>query len=196
MSFGWRAILCLYMVALGPASAEDKWSDDFSASELNRGLWCPCQINMKRAPIEFLHDPDNPGNQFARITVDGNSLGGNVCRKAAPDDECGTPISAFSQPPEQPRAVEERDTPKLHGPSLIDDPKIVPVAAIDSNGDPYCDSAIIQKAIAAGEEGRCIQRQELRFQSQYAHAADDHSLTSCDSACRRLFRTRKTQSVG
>ena len=128
---------------------------------------------MNRAPIEFLHDPDDAGNQYARITVDINSLGGNVCRKGAPDDECGKPISAFSLSPDRPRAVEEPDTPKLLAPSFIDDPKIVPVAAIDTNGDPYCDSAIIQKAIAAGEEGRCIQRQELRFQSQYTHAADE-----------------------
>ena len=58
-------------------------------------------------------------------------------------------------------------------PNFIDHPRIVPVTAIDTNGDPYCDSAIIQKAIAAGEEGSCIQRQELRFQSQYTHAADE-----------------------
>ncbi len=173
MNFCWKTVLCLYIVVLGPASAGDKWSDDFSTSELNRGLWCPCQINMKRAPIEFLHDPDDAGNQYARITVDINSLGGNVCRKGAPDDECGKPISAFSLSPDRPRAVEEPDTPKLLAPSFIDDPKIVPLAAIDTNGDPYCDSAIIQKAIAAGEEGRCIQRQELRFQSQYTHAADE-----------------------
>ena len=173
MNFCWKMVLCLYIVVPGPASAGDKWSDDFSTSELNRSLWCPCQINMNRAPIEFLHDPDDAGNQYARITVDINSLGGNVCRKGAPDDECGKPISAFSLSPDRPRAVEEPDTPKLLGPSFINDPKIVPVAAIDTNGDPYCDSAIVLKAIAAGEEGSCIQRQELRFQSQYTHAADE-----------------------
>jgi hypothetical protein len=128
---------------------------------------------MNRAPIEFLHDPDDAGNQYARITVDINSLGGNVCRKGAPDDECGKPISAFSLSPDRPRAVEEPATPKLLGPSFVNEPKIVAVAAIDTNRDPYCDSAIVQKAIAAGEEGSCIQRQELRFQSRYTHAADE-----------------------
>ena len=63
--------------------------------------------------------------------------------------------------------------PKLLAPSLIEDPKVTLVAAIDTNGDPYCDSAIIQKAIAAGEEGGCIQRQELRLQSLYTHAAEE-----------------------
>ena len=120
MNFCWKTILCLYIVVPGPASAGDKWSDDFSTSELNRSLWCPCQINMNKAPIEFLHDPDDAGNQYARITVDINSLGGNVCRKAAPDDECGKPISAFSLSPDRPRAVEEPDTPKLLAPSFIE----------------------------------------------------------------------------
>ena len=153
----------------GPAAAADKWLDDFSAPELDRGLWCPCQINMSRAPIEFLHDPDDPSNQYARITVDINSLGGNLCRKAAPDDECGNPVSVFSPASAQLGATEKPDTSKL----LVDSPKMVPLAAIDTNGDPYCDSTIAQKALAAGEEGRCIQRQELRFQAQYVHAADE-----------------------
>ena len=173
MNFCWKTVLCLYIVVPGLAWAGDKWSDDFSTSELNRSLWCPCQINMNKAPIEFLHDPDDAGNQYARITVDINSLGGNVCRKAAPDYECGKPTSAFLLSPDRPPAVEEPVTAKFPGPSFIDDNKIVPFAAIDPNGDPYCDSAIIQKAIAAGEEGECIQRQELRLQSQYTHAADE-----------------------
>jgi hypothetical protein len=172
MKFCWKTILCFHIALLGPASAADKWSDDFSASQLDRGLWCPCQINMTRAPIAFLSDPDDPGNQYARITVDINSLGGNVCRKAAPDDECGSPASASSPSPDQPQAVEARDAPKLVVPRLIDQPKLVAVAATATNGDPYCDSAIVDKAIAAGEEGRCIQRQELRFQSRYIQPAD------------------------
>jgi hypothetical protein len=157
MNVCWKTIFCLYLVVPGPASAGEKWLDDFSTSELDRSLWCPCQINMNRAPIEFLSDPDDAGNQFVRITADINSLGGNVCRRAAPEDECGT----------------KPDAPKLPAPGFIDGPRMVPVAAIDTNGDPYCDSAIIQKAIAAGEEGRCIQRQELRFQSRYTHPADE-----------------------
>ena len=175
MNFCWKTVvcLCLYIIVPGPASAGDKWSDDFSTPELNRGLWCPCQINMSRAPIEFLHDADDPGNQYARITVDINSLGGNVCRKGAPNDECGKPISAFAPSTDPLPAVEKPDRPKLLGSSFVNDPKILPVAAIDTNADPYCDSAIVQKAIAAGEEGACIQRQELRFQSQYTHAADE-----------------------
>jgi hypothetical protein len=122
---------------------------------------------MDKAPIEFLHDPDDPGNQFARITVDINSLGGKKCRKGPPDPGI-RPISAFSPPP----AAGESHMPKLAGPSVID-ARMIPFAAIRTNGDPYCDSAIIQRALAAGEEGECIQRQELRFQPQYNHAADE-----------------------
>ena len=172
MNLCWKTILCLYIVVPGQASAGDKWSDDFSTPELNRGLWCPCQINMNKAPIEFLHDPDDAGNQYARITVDINSLGGNVCRKAAPEDECGKLVSAFALSPDRASAVEP-DMPQLPAPSFIGAPKTTPVASIDTNGDLYCDSAIALKAIAAGEEGSCIQRQELRFQSQYTHAADE-----------------------
>src|SRR5690348_2661302 len=94
---------------------------------------------------------------------------GNVCRKAAPDDECGNAVSASLPVSARPAAMEKPDTPK----PLADGPKIVPATAIDTNGDPYCDSVIVQKAMAAGEEGSCIQRQELRFQSQYTHAADE-----------------------
>lgn len=173
MNFFWKMILLLYIVVPGLAAAADNWSDDFSAPELDRGLWCPCQINMDKAPIAFLHDPDDPGNQYARITVDINSLGGNVCRKAVPDDECGNPVSELSPAPDLPRAMAEPGTPKVLAPGLIDRREIVPAAAIDTNGDPYCDSAIVQRAMAAGEEGRCIQRQELRFQSQYTHPADE-----------------------
>jgi hypothetical protein len=153
-----RTAICLFIVVPSLASAGEEWSDDFSKSELDQGLWCPCQINMSSAPIEFLSDPDHPGNKFARITVDINSLGGNVCRRG----ECARPISALA-----------RIAPKPHGPSVVDGPRIVPIAAGGTKGDPYCDGAIVQKAIAAGEEGSCIQRQELRFQSRYSHAADE-----------------------
>ena len=193
MNLFWKTVLCLYIVVPGPAIVVPGWllscpgwllscpgrlrpvisRSTISTPELDRGLWCSCQIDMNRAPVEFLRDPDDAGNQYARITVDINSLGGNVCRKAAPDDECGKPVSAFSLSSDRPRALQEPDTLKLLAPGFIDEAKIVPVAAIDMNADPYCDSAIIRKAIAAGEEGRCIQRQELRFQSQYIHAADE-----------------------
>ena len=180
VNFCWKTVVCLCIVVPGPAivvpgpaSAGDKWLDDFSTPELDRGLWCPCQINMNKAPVAFLRDPDDAGNRFVRITVDINSLGGNVCRKAAPDDECGKPVAAVSPSSDRPRASQQPDALKLPAPGVIDAQKIVPVAAIDTNGDPYCDSAIILKAIAAGEEGSCIQRQELRFQSRYIHPADE-----------------------
>ena len=38
MNFCWKTILCIYIIVLGPTSAEDKWSDDFSTSELGPGL--------------------------------------------------------------------------------------------------------------------------------------------------------------
>ena len=46
MNLCWKTILWLYIVVPGPAFGRCKWLDDFSTSELNRGVWCPCQINM------------------------------------------------------------------------------------------------------------------------------------------------------
>lgn len=170
MKSGWKTVLCLSALALGPASAADKWADEFSAPQLDRDMWCPCQINMTRAPVEFLRDAD--GSEFARITADINSLGGNVCRKAAPDDECGTqPVSAAIA--DKLRALAAPGAPKRLERKPVDDTRPVPASVTDLSADPYCDSAMVRRAMAAGEEGNCIQRQELRFQSRYAHPADE-----------------------
>ena len=174
MNLCWKTIFCLCIVVAGPASAGDKWLDDFFDVRTKSRPVVPLPDKYEQGSDRVSAGPDDAGNQYARITVDSNSLGGNVCRKAAPDDECGKPIPAFSLSSERARArAAEPDRPKLLAPSFIEDPKITPVAAIDTNGDPYCDSAIMQKALAAGEEGGCIQRQELRLQSLYTHAADE-----------------------
>ncbi|MGH9578243.1 MAG: hypothetical protein ACRD3R_12465, partial [Terriglobales bacterium] len=69
------------------------FDDPFSS--LDWGIWCPCQINMAKAPIAYIPDPDSAGNTFARIVAVEASLGGNVCK---PQVECAPPTgsSAFA----------------------------------------------------------------------------------------------------
>ncbi|UVK35809.1 polysaccharide lyase (plasmid) [Mesorhizobium sp. AR10] len=171
ISFGvlfWFAFLSVL-----PALAGEKWSDDFGSAELDTTLWCPCQINLSEAPIEFLDDPDQSGDRIARIAVDLNSLGGNVCRTDDPDYECGKPITMFSLIPGQSAFTEEPDTPEFLGPSFLGEQKLVPFMALtESHGSPYCTDDIWQQALAAGEENECYQRQEIKFQSPYARPSD------------------------
>src|SRR4029450_9171911 len=63
-----------------PALAQSSLEDEFDDHELKWRYWCPCQINVTEAPLEFLPDPDQSGDGILRITVNDASLGGNVCR--------------------------------------------------------------------------------------------------------------------
>jgi hypothetical protein len=184
----------------GAVSAQVLVDEDFNSPDLNWTYWCPCQINMERAPITFPQDPDKPGNRFARINVDEASLGGKVCRKGPPAFGCrppGTvpPLVAFNS---QDQVADEPDRPEPLGPSLIPRSRVSTLLAdIDraniwtrrlrgimallpssSAKDPHCSEEIERRAAAAGEEGLCMQRQELRLQDQYSHAADQPYLYS------------------
>lgn len=61
---------------LGTASAADL-VDDFKGAYLDQSQWCPCQINLAKAPVTFSADDNETGDQIAHITVDESSLGGN-----------------------------------------------------------------------------------------------------------------------
>ena len=171
MLFRRMAIIGTVILAAAPARPADRWSDEFPVASLNESIWCACQINMSKAPIELLEDPDQPGNSFARITADINSLGGNECEDKAPQYECGKPICASALARGQTMQAEP-DMPEDLGPSFLDRKKVAPLAPSDATGDPYCDSAIAQRARAAHQEGACIQRQELRLQPIYVRRAD------------------------
>jgi hypothetical protein len=136
-----------------PVAAQTSLEDEFDSRELNWRYWCPCQIDMKEAPIEFLPDPDQGGDGIARITANEASLGGNVCRYEVSHDEC--------RPPTAPPA----DLPEPLGPSLVKPLKK------KLRNNPYCTEDVMRRALDAGEESRCIQRQELRFQKSLQHEA-------------------------
>ena len=165
-------VLLAMVAAAGPAAAQTQIREEFDAQELNLASWCPCQINMDKAPILFDDDPDEPGDGTARITVDMNSLGGNECRRDAPFHECGRPLIVLALAPGEPPPAK----PEPLGPSLVEGAAAPPTIMRSAN--KYCTEEILQLVKAAGEENKCIQRQELRLHKSYAHAADQPYLYS------------------
>jgi hypothetical protein len=157
--------------------------DPFSA--LNWSIWCPCQINLAKAPVVFAADPDSTGNYFARLVANDASLGGNKCRYEAPKLECRPPVgsSEFILYGFDRRASSEfelsPDRPEPLGPSLLPQLKAAQQGLLDSlrldafPSNPYCTPDVLRRARDAGEEGLCMQRQELRVQDTHVHAAGD-----------------------
>lgn len=160
----WLAPLLFIAVILGavPASAQAELREEFKAGQLDLNSWCACQINLDEAPIRFTGDPGEPGDGIVNITADINSLGGNKCRKDA--NECG-------------RQLTKPDLVEPLGPSLIEGALPAAPPAVMSAVN-YCTEEIEELAEAAGEEGDCIQRQELRLQKQYQHPAGHPHLYS------------------
>jgi hypothetical protein len=150
-----------------PAFAQPVVEDEFEG--LDTAVWCYCQIDMQSAPVAFLPDPERPGNRFTRITVDAASLGGNRCQKEAPALECGGGLPMPAQPLLAAEVWIEPDLPGPLGPSLVHPPGAA--LAQMPYGDSYCTPEKWLLAHLAGEEGGCIQRQELRFQT-FRHDAD------------------------
>jgi hypothetical protein len=74
-----------------PAEAQSPVDDEFDEHDLNWRYWCPCQIDMKNAPVELAPNPDGSNDGIARITVNEGSLGGNVCRYKS---ECRSPANS------------------------------------------------------------------------------------------------------
>src|SRR5687767_5554192 len=105
-----KLALSLLITALLPwhsvVRAAPPFEDEFNS--LNWKIWCPCQINMSKAPIVFTSDPDSSGNFFATIEANEASLGGNECRAG----EC--------RPPEGSNEFTlygfDKEAPDLHAP--------------------------------------------------------------------------------
>jgi hypothetical protein len=160
-----------------PAAAQASLEDEFDSGELNWLHWCPCQIDMKDAPLEFLPDSSERGDGIVRITVNEASLGGNVCRYTS--HECRPPAASLlvdydksgkttlaNRRSGQPKAVSAPTLLKPLGTTLL-----WPLGKKLSK-NAYCTEEVMRHALAAGEENLCIQRQELRFQKPYQHASD------------------------
>ena len=148
-----------------PAAAQTSLRDEFDNRELNWRYWCPCQIDMKEAPIEFLPDPGQGGDGIVRITVNEASLGGNVCRYRSAN-ECSPPAAS-------PVVVSyDKGGETARGPGLPEPPGLPRPLMNEPLKNPYCTEKVMRRALAAGEENLCIQRQELRFQKALQHEAD------------------------
>jgi len=142
-------------------SVASAFEDDFNNS-LDWSIWCPCQINMDQAPVEFRTES---GISFARIIADEASLGGKKCYP-----ECRVPEATFDEKagPES----ERPDRPEPLGPSLIPllKGKTRSVLLKEDSETRYCTPEVLKRA-AAREEGKCMQRQELRVQKTHVHLA-------------------------
>ncbi len=151
----------------GDTLAQSGVNDDFGAGELDWVVWCPCQVDMKDAPVRFLPDPDQAGDGIIAIVADEASLGGNECRRG----ECVPPRSsrafdlyATRMPPFDTRLADVYTEPEPLGPSFI----IEPQAKAFKN--PHCTPEVQKRHNAASEEnGPCFQRQELRLQDNERH---------------------------
>jgi len=163
----WLALVSVTLLIGGlsdrPAAAQTFLEDEFNGPDLNWRFWCPCQIDMKDAPIGFAPDPNENNDEIARITVNDASLGGNVCHY---NSECRP--SAASLFVDHGRSKPWR-SPSLPEPSS---PSLVRLLEKKLLKNPYCTEEVMRRALLAGEENLCIQRQELRFQKPYQHEAD------------------------
>ena len=144
-----------------PASAQSSLEDEFDNHDLNWRYWCPCQINVTQAPLEFVPDPDQTDDGIMRITVNEASLGGNLCRYKS-RDECHPSVSTLSA------ALGEGGHSLPNSPA----PSVSWSIGKMTSKYPYCTEEVMHRALAAGQENLCIQRQELRFQKPYQHEAD------------------------
>ncbi len=120
---------------------------------------------MKEAPIEFLPDPGQGGDGIVRITVNEASLGGNVCRYKSPN-ECRPPAASPAF------VYYDKGGETARGPGLPEPPGLPRPLEKKPLKNPYCTEEVMRRALAAGEENLCIQRQELRFQKPHQHEAD------------------------
>lgn len=166
-----NAAAIVIFLGLWPVSAlaDSALDDDFAKGALDFTAWCPCQINLRKSPYSFAADPQDAHDRMLSIPVDDNSLGGNKCRKRAPDFECRPPASIAAIILE--REAENNSRKEPLGPSFFDQHGLRITAFRMAN--PYCTEEVIRRAKLAGEEGECFERQELRVHDDRAPPASE-----------------------
>jgi hypothetical protein len=178
-------LIALLIIAWSPhVLAQSPVTDEFQIGVLDWTIWCPCQINTKKAPIRFSPDPDPKNDKIISIIADDNSLGGNKCRAKKPQYECSPPrdttafmlySSKLNEEFPDPEITLTTDEPEPLGPSFIHRPapllmdQTLEKLTIGAAKNPYCTPDVIRRAKAAGEDNECIQRQELRTQEAHLH---------------------------
>ena len=191
-----RIVLLLIAFTLLSSVAFAK-EDKFDNQSLDKRLWCPCQIDMKHAPVSFPNVEDAGDDRVLHIPVDGLMVGGNVCRYD--EDECSINDSV------PPGSMEVESVAPL-GPSLRDfiqapsgaESEHILVGKVMAN--PHCTLEIQQQADNAEEEGKevngvwvgdCIQRQELRLHTKYRHEMSDPHLYKMRFLLPHIIQDRK-----
>lgn len=155
--------LALLVLGCAPVFAQSSLDEDFKDGTLDLTTWCPCQINLRDSPYYFTVDPNDPNDRMLSIPVNDHSLGGNQCRRKAPDYECRPPgtaaqmnVSAGSRKSNGGKDIEEL------GPSFF--AARPGISSVAGRRDPYCTDEVMKRALAAKEEDGCFERQELRLQ--------------------------------
>jgi hypothetical protein len=182
-----RWIIITGVMLYNGAAQSQEVAEDFRAGALDWSVWCPCQINIEKAPLEFYSDPDELDDFILAIVADDSSLGGNICRQQAPQRECRAPelvlgYTQFTLMDEEGRSGFEEALPEFEeplGPSFFQRQRPTLFSAPDAEVEdipaknPYCTEEVERRAKQAGEENICIQRQELRLQKIYSHEMTD-----------------------
>lgn len=166
--------LSLVFLALGcaVALAQSSLDEDFKDGTLDLTTWCPCQINLRGSPYYFTLDPNDPNDRLLSIPVDSHSLGGNQCRRKAPDYECKPAgmVAKMNVDTENRKSNGSKDIEEL-GPSFF--AARPGVSSVAGGRDPYCTDEVMKRARAAKEEDECFERQELRLQEDKAPPAGE-----------------------
>lgn len=196
-----RYLILLILVIFLPSSGfagSSVVEAEFKTGKFNWKNWCPAQIDLENAPVEYSLDVDDKNDFIATITANENSLGGNLLRKG----ECIKPVATISSLTSdiikntnlEKRAVQEDSyESEFLGESFFADQSDFPTIpgtesflksfstekSVRKKRNPYCTKAKLKQATAKGEETEysskdevCMQRQELRFQKRFRHPHD------------------------
>jgi len=163
----------LALLALGSTTtlAQSSLDEDFKDGTLDLSTWCPCQINLRDSPYYFTVNPNDPNDRMLTIPVNDHSLGGNQCRRKAPDYECGAPGVTADLKIGAERSKSNGKVIEKLGPSFF--AARPGVSSVAKARDPYCTVEVLKRALAAKEEGECFERQELRLQEDRAPPANE-----------------------
>jgi len=117
--------LPLYLVAPSSAEGDPVFESVFSSPELDRDVWCPCQINTEISPLQFPAVTNSNGSHFLRIMADEASLSGNECKYKKECARARLELESFGLTSDGPTGSgpeaeeEERELPEPLGPSMI-----------------------------------------------------------------------------
>jgi hypothetical protein len=145
------ALAFLFLAGSQASGGTAEIFDDFG-TKLNMSVWCDCLTDSGRMPVQIVPDPDDAKDGIGRIVVDERMLGGRLCMAG-----CKQKPASGSFVADFPGSTDTL-TSSLVSPSGKSWKPTKP------QPDRYCTPEILER-IKGVEEELCIQRQELRLQS-------------------------------